>query len=90
MRKNILSIVILLLLYSVMYSQISTQEVPVSFLYNLRTSVERHNLNVQFTKIGDNLRTETIEDDTITFSDPTIGELFDVSINIISLSLKSV
>jgi hypothetical protein len=36
---------------------------------------------VQFSKIQDNRRVEIIEDDTVEVSDPTIGELFDVSIN---------
>jgi hypothetical protein len=63
------------------YSQISTEELPVSFVHNLKTSIEQQNLDVQFTKIGDNVRTKIIEGDTITFSDPTIGELFDVSIS---------
>ena len=82
MRKFFLSTIILFLSYNIMYGQISTRETPVSFLHNVKTAIESYNLDVKLTKIGNNIRTKIIEDDTITFSDPTIGELFDVSINI--------
>ena len=70
MRKSFLSIAILFLSYSAVYGQISTGELPVSFSYNMRTEAERYNLNVQFTKLGDNTRTKIVDNDTILISDP--------------------
>jgi len=58
------------------------KELPFTFLNNLHTNIEMYNLNAELTRIQDESRFEIIENDTIEFSNPIVGETFSVSINI--------
>ena len=82
MKKLLLIIISIISLIPLSICQTSNKELPVSFLQNLPANFEEYNLKAQLTRVGNETRTEVIDGDTLDFSDPIIGELFSVPINI--------
>ncbi|MDR2928416.1 MAG: T9SS type A sorting domain-containing protein [Cytophagaceae bacterium] len=64
------------------FCQIYKNEVPVSFLYDLEIEIEEYNIHETLSIVQDEPRIEIIENDTVEISDPVIGQLFDVCVNI--------
>jgi hypothetical protein len=80
--KKLILLIISIFTITLSICQTSNKELPISFLYNLPTNIETYHLNAQLTRIQNETRIEVIEGDTLDFSDPIIGELFSVPINI--------
>ena len=90
MKKIFVTIIIsIFIMPPLCLCQIYKEDIPVSFLYDLNADIETYDLNAQFSRVQDVPRIEIIEDDTIEFFDPIIGELFNVPININSIGTWS-
>jgi len=61
------------------------KELPFSVSYNLHPDIEIYNLNAELSNRQDDSHIKIIDNDTIVFFDPIIGETFSVHININSI-----
>jgi len=82
MKKNLLLIIGFLFITHLTICQSPNTEVPISFINQFETNIDLYDLNVVFSKIQEKPQIDIIDNDTIVFVDPIIGELFDVSINV--------
>lgn len=87
MRRIILTTIVIIALLQRIYPQVSEGGLPYSFTKDISESIVSYELIADLQNIESNIRTDTIEGETIiTFRDDIIGELFPVSINFIAYS----